>query len=60
MQENQERRTGTVVHAEKERGYFFIQYQGRRIFCHVSRWSELEMPQVNDQVSFEVGPAKKP
>jgi hypothetical protein len=54
------RRAGTVVDVIKDRGYFFILYEGRRIFCHVSNWSELEMPLVNDRVSFEVGPAKKP
>lgn len=60
MQENQTRRIGTVAHVAKDRGYFFIQYGGRRIFCHATKWSELELPSVNDVVSFEVGPARKP
>jgi cold shock CspA family protein len=60
MQKNQERRTGTVVHVENQRGYFFIHYDGGRIFCHVAQWSELEMPLLNEQVSCEIGPARKP
>jgi cold shock CspA family protein len=54
-----ERKSGTVVHLVKEKGYWFILFEGRRIFCHVSNWSEVEMPSVGDHVSFELGPARQ-
>ena len=50
-----ERNSGIVVHLVKEKGYWFILYEGRRIYCHVSNWSELEMPNVGDSVTFELG-----
>ena len=54
-----ERKTGAVVHVVKDKGYWFILFEGRRIFCHASNWSELEFPAVGDQVSFELGPARQ-
>jgi hypothetical protein len=56
----QQRRIGTVVNVQKQRSYFFISYEARQIFCHVSHWSELELPSLGDRVSFEIGPARKP
>ena len=55
-----ETRIGTVANVQKERSYFFISYEARQIFCHVSHWSELELPSLGDKVSFEIGPARKP
>lgn len=54
-----ERKTGAVVHLVKDRGYWFILFQGRRIFCHVSNWSQVEFPAIGDLVSFEFGPARQ-
>ena len=54
-----ERKTGTVVHVVKDKGYWFILFEGRRIFCHASNWTELEFPAVGDRVSFELGPARQ-
>src|SRR5439155_16744145 len=51
-----QRYTGVVSHLAKDRGYFFILYNGQKVFCHRSNWSEFEFPEVWDQVSFEVGP----
>jgi hypothetical protein len=56
----QQTRIGTVVNVQKQRSYFFISYEARQIFCHVSHWSELELPALGDRVSFEIGPARKP
>jgi cold shock CspA family protein len=54
-----ERKIGTVVHVVKDRGYWFILFEGRRVFCHISNWSELEFPAVGDRVSFELGSPRK-
>ncbi len=54
-----ERKTGTVAHVVKDKGYWFILFEGHRIFCHASNWSELEFPAVGDHVSFELGPARQ-
>jgi cold shock CspA family protein len=54
-----ERKTGTIVHVVKDRGYWFILFEGRRIFCHVSNWSQVEFPAIGDRVSFEFGPARQ-
>jgi hypothetical protein len=51
---------GPILHVVPHRGFFFVFYEGRRIFCHVSRWSELKLPAVGDIVSFEIGPGRKP
>lgn len=49
----QDRKAGPVSLVNKERGYFFAEYKGRRVFCHATKWSELEFPSVGDMVSFE-------
>jgi|HubBroStandDraft_6_1064221.scaffolds.fasta_scaffold01232_3 hypothetical protein len=54
-----ERKIGTVVHVVKDRGYWFILFDSRRIFCHASNWSELDFPAIGDRVSFELGPARQ-
>jgi len=56
----QQTRIGTVVNVQTQRSYFFILYEARQIFCHVSHWSELELPSPGDRVSFEIGPARSP
>lgn len=54
-----ERQSGTVVYVVKERGFWFILCEGHRYFCHISNWSEIKMPAVGDQVSFEFGPSRQ-
>ena len=49
------RKVGIVVHVVKERGFFFIFHEERRIFCHAKQWLEARMPSVDDVVSFEEG-----
>jgi cold shock CspA family protein len=53
-----ERYIGLVAHTVEDRGYFFILYNGQRIFCHASHWSEFKFPGLGDRVSFEIGPGR--
>jgi cold shock CspA family protein len=54
-----DRYVGAVIHVNHGGGFFFIFYEGRRIFCHASQWSELKLPRTADIVSFSIGPGRK-
>jgi hypothetical protein len=47
-----------VVKRVHERGFFFIFYNGREIFCHISKWGAFELPVTGQQVSFNVIPSR--
>jgi len=52
------RKFGVVCHVKHDKGYWFVLDEDVRRFCHVSHWSEIEMPKVGDTISFELGPAR--
>jgi hypothetical protein len=49
---------GRVTRVLIERGFFFVTYGERELFCHVRSWSELDFPKVGEAVSFEVIPSR--
>lgn len=54
----EKRYVGPVAYVPKgDRGFWFVLWNERRLYCHISNYSELEPPKFRDLVSFEIGPA---
>ena len=51
-------KSGVVVRWVSEKGFGFICAEQKRIFCHISAWSEVEEPVVGQHVTFETAPAR--
>jgi hypothetical protein len=43
-----------VVKFVHHKGYFFIVFGGREIYCHMNRWTEFAPPVTGQLVSFTV------
>lgn len=54
--------TGVVVHWIAAGGYGFVFNDeiNRRVFFHIRDWHRATDPAVGDEVSFELGPSRKP
>jgi hypothetical protein len=37
-----------------DRGYWFVLFNGQRIFCHISNYSEIDVPPVGKLLSFSL------
>lgn len=46
--------------AQGNRSFWFVLWNGRRIYCHISNYSELQPPRIGDWLSFELGPGRRP
>ena len=57
----EQRYVAPVAYVPKgDRGFWFVLWNERRLYCHISNYSELEPPKFRDLVSFEIGPATRP
>jgi hypothetical protein len=56
-----DRHVAPVAYIPKgDRGFWFVLFNGQRVFCHISNYSEVDVPPVGKLLSFELSAGHRP